>query len=215
MEVYLEKEFLSRHIMYAIRISRVQELNLDRTFDYFKRMTTVPGKGPDPRYIPSLLFSEEGLNGTHHIHGVVAFDNSRIPEKPEEYLRNIIKEMYPDAKGNRCLYVKRSQEPKQLMKYTLKEGNYRYMGFRKSLINRMVLCSSKKENLKQKVRENEERLLSSEISYEKFVEEHLLIMVSHNQNIYINHVKSYFNKMQLKSGDISVRMFIEKYFLDN
>lgn len=201
MEQYLEKQFLSTHDMCAFRIACVDGLSLDNVF-----------LGLKDEY-PVLLVSSEGEEKKFHIHGVAAMPLLDSGDDFTGTVRLSIKKVFPTAKGNKCLYVKKSKDKKQLLKYTLKEGTFKYQGFSKILIDKLFQLSCNKENLNKKIQDNEEDLLMHTISYSRFVVRHLEIIVSHNQNIYCNHVKSYFNKMRLKSGDISYRQFAEENFL--
>lgn len=194
---YIDDEVLQKNIMIAFRISRVKNLSLDSTFQHFSSKY---------KYV---VVSLEGEQKTEHIHGVIA-----NPSITTDEVRDYIRELYPDAKGNKCLYTKESMDKKQLLKYTLKEGQFLFSGFRKEFIENMVILSSVKENLNKKIQTNEEELLLGHITYKKFVTNHLEIIVQHNQNLYINHLKAYFFKMRLKSGDVSFVHFAENYFLD-
>lgn len=201
MERYFEDQFFAKNSMCAFRLSCIDGLALDKTFHHLKDV------------FPILLCSAEGETRKFHIHGVVAMATSSSPENFPLYVRTKLKELYPMARGIKCIYVRLSKNKKQLLKYTLKEGQFQYQGFRKELIEKCYLLSSVKENLNKKIQDNEELLLTKKINYTRFVTTHLEIIVSHNQNLYVNHVKSYFNKMKLKSGEISYYAFAEENFL--
>lgn len=200
---HIQFELLKNHAMFAIRIAKVENLDMD---NLFQRLPY--------NYV---LLSQEGKDtDNYHIHGVVLVE--RHKERNDEYLktqlRQNIKDLYPSAIGNKCLTVKEARSKKQLMKYTLKEGNYVYKGFDKTLIDKLFKLSNVKENLKVKITDNEERLLLNEIDYETFLINHIDILVSHGQSLYNNHIKAYANRFLIKSGNMSPSVYVQKYFLE-
>lgn len=183
--------------MIAFRISRVKDLSMDRIFADFKSN------------YPYVLLSSEGgettdIKGkTFHIHGVVC-----SPTAETITVREQLKALYPNAKGNRCLYTKESHNKKQLIKYTLKEGNFIYQGFLTEFISRMEICSNTKDDIKSKILELEENYLCREINFEDFAVAYVEVLINHNQNPRLSTLTPYFNKMQLKSGKLSTRSFL-------
>lgn len=188
---------LSNTTFYAFRIKNLPDIDLDKTYDGFKSF----------KY---SLLSLEGMGKyadpekDKHIHGLVSSED-RGP------VVDTIKKIYPDCKGNKCYSVSLVKDVKQCAKYTLKEGHYKYSGFTNEFIRSMYRSSSKKENLKNKVSENEQHLLDKTIHFEVFAIRYLRIKVEHNQNINNSHVISYLNKMMLKSSTITYEDYYSRF----
>lgn len=190
---------LSQTAFYAGRIKNVKKLKIQKTYDFLKQ------------HYKYIIISLEGTpnTSTEHIHLLLGQN-----ETSTKNVRAHIKEVYPDAKGNKCLSVSEVSDVKQCSKYTLKEGNYLYQGFTPEFIRTMSKCSNKKEHLKEKIQENEEKLLSEQITYRNFCINYLKIKVDHGQNISHNHVRSYFNRFKLKSGTMTYEDYYDYYLAD-
>lgn len=152
-----------------------------------------------------VIFSEEGEEGTssYHIHAMV---RATSRDEVNDSIQAIV-----EAKGNKQLSITEVKSPRQCMKYTLKEGRYKFHNFPRDLISLMYDLSNKKENLKKKVIQNEEALFSNSITIRQFMVNYLKIVVDHGQNIYTNHIKAYFTRIALKSGAMYYTDFIESF----
>lgn len=191
------------YIEVHFRIKHCPGIHLENTYKHFIKNKTFK------RVIVSLETS-----GGEHIHGQVSISPSDITLRTlKENIRNYIKELYPTAKGNKCLYVKEISNTKQSIKYVLKEGNFLYYGFTQKYIQQLYKLSTNKENLKDKIVTNEENLLLGKITYPQFCIEYIQIKIDHNQRINKTHLQGYFNLYKLKSGETSVRQFWENNFL--
>lgn len=186
---------------FALRIKHVQSLELQRTLIFFSDKSC--------KYVLVSMEEGKGTEGTH-IHGLISGESSTTAQD----VRNWIKELYPDAKGNKCLYVSLVKNVKQTTKYTLKEGKFLYKGFNQPFIRTMLACSNKKESIASKITQNEEDLLSNKIHYNQFVTNYLQIKVDHGQNIYNSHIKAYCTRFMLKSGTITYRQYADQFLLD-
>ena len=129
---------LSKTTFYSFRIKNVKHINLDNTFKFLN-------KKKKNKYLLLSLEDGQGPNGVH-IHGMIG-NNHITTQKVREY----IKKMYPDAKGNKCLSVTIVKDVKQMSKYILKEGKYQYKGFDADFIRTMHKCSNKKEKIAEKI----------------------------------------------------------------
>lgn len=167
---------------YAIRLSSFDELDINVTkniFDFY-------------RYV----ISEEGDGITTKYHQHIILD---CPLSTDE-IRSLIKKSYPNCVGNKCIYIKACADKTQLMKYTLKEGKYCYKGFSDKFIEEHFKCSKPKTDLKKEISNNEDNFVLGKIDDIEFVENYLKIKVSHDQPIYLNHIRAYVLKMMLKAG---------------
>lgn len=163
---------------YNIRLKNDDTLTLDRT----KKMLG------DTKYI----ISEEGKNTIYHQHIVWVVD------KTMEEVREIIREYYPDIKGNKCLYIKECRDKRQSAKYTVKEGDFAYNKFSKEYIERIVSTSIKKEDMNIKFRRLDDRFILKEIDAREYLEQRMILKSEHDQSIYIHHERAYFNKISIK-----------------
>lgn len=182
---------------FALRIKHVQSLELQRTLTFFSDKC---------KYVLVSMEEGKGKEGTH-IHGLISGEF----ETTAQVVRTWIKELYPDAKGNKCLYVSLVKNVKQTSKYTLKEGKFLYKGFNQPYIRTMLACSNKKESIAAKIAQNEENLLSGAIFFETFVINYLIIKVEHGQNIYDSHIMAYCNRLRLKSGETSYEVYAQRF----
>lgn len=185
----------------AFRVSKVPGLCIESLWHYL-----------EDDYDGLVISSEK--HPIQHLHGIVMI-NSRLVDMEEEQinLRKKIKLCYPSAKGNKNLYTAKVRSIKQCFKYTLKEGDFKYKGFVKSYVEEMFLLSVPKDSLADKILENEENLLLKKIDFEQFKMNYIQIKVDHNQNLYVNHIRSYFYRFYVKSGAISTLEFLN-YYLD-
>ena len=160
-----------------------------------------------------VIVSREGCvkNGKtdKHLHGLIIDSRKDLPFKQyEQDLRVHLKTLEPQAIGNKHLYVKIAEIKKQLLKYTLKEGNFTYKGFSKEFVDFYHRKSAKKEDLKQKIMNNEDALLDGEIDYLQFQTNHVQIKVDHIQPLYRSHIGAYFQTFKVKSGTISAQQWV-------
>lgn len=161
-----------------------------------------------------ILVSQEGEKQKPHLHGMVTLLKEHYDDSVT-VLRNHLKEwgltQNPPLKiiGNKMLYVRLADDKKQLLKYTLKEGNYKQTGFPAAYLATYHAASVCKESLGLKIRDNEEDLLMKKIDYETFVHRYIKIKVDHTQPLYVSHIKAYINSYRLKSGTSTISNWIE------
>lgn len=176
---------------WAIRIT-VDDLDLEKTYKLFN-------------HYDKFIVSEEGdgLNTRLHHHIIL------VTTESSDQIKDKIREVYPDAKGNKCIYCKPSRDKRQLAKYTVKEGNYKYKGFSDKFIEEAFLVSNPKTNLSTEINELEEQYILHKIESQEFLEKYILIKTKHNQPLYSNHIKSYMMKMMIKAGRASAGAYAE------
>lgn len=184
----------------CFRLSNIDDLSSHYT-KIFNHLST--------HYDRVLMAQEVSNKGVYHIHGVVNGDNR---DKLYECVSQIL-----TIKGNKQYSIQLVKDSKQMLKYTLKEGDYSVKGFPPDLINLMYRLSNKKEDVKKKVSQLEEELLIGRISLPNFMTKYIKIQIDHGQNIYDQHNKAYFNRMCLKSGHWDYAEYVGKkygeYFL--
>ncbi len=146
----LETAFYDGLQVWAFRISNVDHLSLSKTFEFFEYACP---------YDRILVSEETSSKGVLHHHGLLAFNFSDkdLPpaeqvfqiNKSKEEITNLIKRCYPDAKGNKSIYVRQSIDKQQLLKYTLKEGLFFQKGFTEGYIQSAIKLSVSKESMKK------------------------------------------------------------------
>jgi len=198
----LEFSFYDQMTVWAFRISRVSDLDLETTFVGFMKPKPIPER---------LVISEETSSaGILHHHGLIAWETS--PDKPRDYLNGLIKEIYPDAKGNSCIYIRQSLDKNQLLKYTLKEGLFKVHGFSAKYIADALVLSSKKEDMKGSFDRNVDAYLLGTINFKKFMTKHIDLKVSHKQPLYTNHLLAYFRSVAMRKGDIKSEDYADVFY---
>lgn len=154
----------------------------------------------DTKYI----ISEEGdgENIIYHQHIVW------VTDKSIEEVRAVIKEYYPEIKGNKCLYIKECRDKKQSAKYTVKEGKFTSNKFSTAYIDRIVKTSNKKENMNKKFVQLDDLYITKEINKYEYLERRMILKSQHDQSIYINHERAYFYKMQIKRDEKNAKEMV-------
>lgn len=174
---------------WAIRLT-LDDLDLDKTFDIF-------GKSD------KLIVSQEGdgLNTRIHHHILLVTNDS------SDQIKTLIRQTYPEAKGNKCLYCKPSRDKSSLAKYTVKEGMYKYRGFSEKYIKDTFKCSVAKTDLKKDISKLEEQYILGEYDSEIFLQKYIELKVKHDQPLYTAHIKAYMMKMMIRSGNASAKSY--------
>lgn len=179
-------------LVWAARISKVNDLDLQHTLDAFDDAD-------------QFIVSEEGTGIRLHQHLLIAdhtFDRQKVLET--------IKKAYPAAKGNKNLYVKKAENFGQLLKYTLKEGNYMSKGFTDLLLTDMEMLAMPKTEVKQKFIDLEDKLLLQQITFFEFMLRYVQLKVDHGQNIYNNHLIAYFRRFALRTETFSMKQYVQE-----
>lgn len=219
-ELYkIESAFYETMQVWAFRVSNVENLSLAKTFEAFSHSG----------YSKVIVSEETSNKGVIHHHGLLAWlpsdyeveingkQVSTMPaERAHETISGVIKRIYPDAKGNRCIYIRQSIDKKQLLKYTLKEGLFFQKGFTHNYISAALLLSTGKEGMKKAFEKNVERYLLGTIDLLTFMSNHIALKVKHQQPLYNNHLLAYFRSVAIRQGDISsvdyAQTFYDKLF---
>lgn len=186
-------------LCFAARIKHVKDLDLNKTFDQFDK---------DTKY-SVVVVAEEGSGYDLHHHLIL-----RGKELTRTKITEDIKKVYPDCRGNKCFSISEARDQKQLLKYTLKEGEYLARGIPGKILELAHQLSNPKTDLKKKIIDNEEAVLLGKITLLDFVDRYLEIKVQHSQAIYPSHVTAYVTRIGMAAGLVErrdyARSIIEK-----
>lgn len=178
----LETSFFESLDVWAIRIAHVEGLDLDKTLSGFQA------------YFSKIIISEETSNkGVIHHHGLLANEGTN-----KDQITKYIRAIYPDAKGNKCMYIRPADNKKQLLKYTVKEGKYRQVGFTNTFIDAALSCSSSKEQMQKEFTNLLEEFQLDQIDFNTYIKKYILLKAKHDQPLYTNHLIAFFRGIMLK-----------------
>lgn len=153
----------------------------------------------------SYIISKETLPRTHfHI-------CLKVEGKMEELREKIKKSIY----GGRCnYYFKPSKNVKQMLKYTLKDGDYVYKGIEEKEIELLKKTSNKKglDKFGVDLTNLEEQYLGDKIRFKEFGIRFVKLKISYGQNLYSSHIKAYLQKMKFKKEPEYIGEFIDEMF---
>lgn len=188
----IESMLLDGIVIICARISEVEDLTLEKTEEGFKDYTHY------------IISQEHSRKGKLHQHLVVSVEGCS-----EASVTETIKKIYPDAKGNKCLYVKKAVRYQQAVKYTLKEGDFKVKGFSQDYVADMRLLSRSKDDMKIKFTRLEEDILLSRITFLEFMKKYIQLKVQHSQPLYDNHIVAYFKRIGIQCGAIELGTYID------
>lgn len=193
-QLTLEETLTKLECWWAIRIT-VDSLELRKTFAIFESF-------------PKVVVSEEGdgMNTRLHHHIILPTNKS------SDEIKKLIRVAYPDAIGNKCIYVKPSRDKRSLMKYTLKEGNYLYKGFTDQFIKDSFKCSSSKTDLKKEIDLLEEKVILQKITMLQFIEAYIDLKVKYSQDLRDTNLKPYFKRIMIKSGYMTSKVYAQRLY---
>jgi hypothetical protein len=185
---------------WALRISKVKGLELDKTFDFF---------ASHQKY-SVVVVSEEGTHSTidYHHHCLLRGNVTRKDVVTD------LKVLYPDCKGNPCFSISEARDQKQLLKYTLKEGEYLSRGIPETVLALAKKLSSPKTDLNKKLVDIYDALLMGNITMKDYARKYIQIKVDHRQNIYPHHIAAHLRTVAMASGELTVDDFSDN-LLDN
>jgi len=176
---------------WAIRLTD-PELDLEKTFKLFS-------------YAARYIVSEEGDGDSTKLHQHILL----YTEETGDQIRERIREVYPILKGNKSVYIKPSRDKRQLAKYTVKEGQYKYKGFTPEYISETFKCSRAKTDLKKDISLLEEQFILHHIDSEEFLDRYVQLKVKHDQSLYTSHLTAYMRKMMVRNGTLSSKTYSE------
>ncbi len=192
-----ERDLIFSKNPWAIRISKVKSLNLSHVYG------ALQAKFP---YVLLVIEKEGTLNA--HVQGFCAGIKSTRDDISE-----ILLKLYPDMVGQKTHTIKPVRKKDKLIQYTLKDSqNFRSKGISLKLLMLMKKLSHKKDQLNIKLDKIREQLFSNDIDFFQYQVSYIKIISQHGQNIYINHVKAHFNKIQLNCESISAKRFVMDNF---
>jgi len=180
---------------WALRISKVVGLNLDKTYDFF----ATKGK------YTVVVVSEEGSHSTkdYHQHCLLRGNLNK------EDVVTDLKELYPDCKGNKCYSISEARDQKQLLKYTLKEGEYLSKGIPEKVLALAKKLSNPKTDLNKKIVDIYDLLLMGKITMREYSRRYIQIKIDHRQNIYPHHIAAHFRSVAMSCGEMEVNDFAD------
>jgi len=184
--------------VYGVRIAEVENL----TLDYAKELLIG--------FVDYYIVSEEvSKKGKLHQHWVIC-----APGLSHEKITNYIKEWYPDAKGNKCIAIREARNPKQLIKYTLKDNNFIFKGFSKKFIDTSLKLSYSTSKMKDEFSKLNDRVKLKEITYDEYCTKYMEYKVKHEQPIYENHIIANYRRVAIALGEVDgnqyARMLADK-----
>lgn len=180
-----------------LRLSDDESLTLERT----KEMLG------DTKYI----ISEEGGEGGTRYHQHIVW----VIQKEIKEVREIVREFYPEIKGNKCLYIKEARDKKKSASYTVKEGKFVSNKFSPEYIKRVLKTSCKKEDMKKKFGRLDDKFILDEIDQYEYLSQRMILKAQHDQNIYINHERAYFNKMMVRKDPKKAYQLVSQILGEN
>ncbi len=221
-ELYsIETSFYNNAQVWAFRISNVEDLDLAKTFQGFSELG----------YDKIIVSEETSTKGVLHHHGLLAWypekhnmirwdvhsdkdiTYSSLPiSSAHEDIVKTIKFIYPDAKGNKCIYCRQSIDKAQLLKYTLKEGLFFQKGFSSEYISSALLLSTSKEGMKKSFSNNVDKYLLKAQSLLEFMSNHIQLKVKHKQPLYNNHLEAYFRSIAIRGGDLTSVDYAQTFY---
>lgn len=208
----LEQDYYRNAVFFGGRVTRHKDVPIvmHDLFNHFKQ------------YSPLVLIGEEKVDTPgHHVHVVVCVkklmdENPKI--KTERHLKDWfaekVRELYPTLEGNAHLGGSYAKAKKRLCIYATKGGLFLYHGFSKDFVETMFkLSSDNDESLYKSLRNNlEELFVLKKITLLQFKVEILKLYPRFGKNIYLHHLKAYFNRIELgrsPSDELCVQ-FLEK-----
>lgn len=130
----------------------------------------------------------------------------------EKTLREVLKK---SEYGGRCkYYLKPSVNPKQMLKYTLKDGDFVYKGIGNEEIEILKKCSNKKglDKFGIELQIIEEEFLTGKYSFTDFGTKFVELKISYGQNLYSSHIKAYLQKMRFKKNPDYIHQYVYEMF---
>lgn len=145
----------------------------------------------------------DGFDTQLHHHILLVTDDSG------DNIKTRIREIYPNIKGNKSIYCRPARDKNQLLKYTVKEDKFQYRGFNPDHIERALLTSRPKTDLKSSIIRLEDRYVLHQIDTAQFLEQYLLLKVKHGQKLYTSHLTAYVRSLMIRAGHLNSRDYAE------
>lgn len=182
----LEQYFLEGKIPVTARISKIPELCLDSTCKMLKEAKIE-------QYIVAQEGSDTGETKPHQ--------HLLVYDVQVDLLRDLIKKHYKIS-GNKFLSVSVARKKNQILKYTVKEGNYIYKGFTDDFMKTLERLSHPKTNMVDEFHKLEDLLLLNTISKSEYLLRYLKLKIKYKQPIYTNHLIAYFRSRLLTDNEL-------------
>ncbi len=193
----LESLLLNKQAIWAARIAKVHELSLEATQDGISKIAKT------------YIISEEGSGKEVHQHLLLVGN-----DLTRDIIKAKIKEIYPNAHGNKNFYIQEAKKKTQLLKYTIKEGLFVYKGFTNEFIVDLQRCSLPKTNLKKAFVRLEEQLALGQIEFREYVKGYIELKVQHDQPLYTGHLMALFRKLAVRHTGYTAGRYAD-FFVEN
>lgn len=171
-----------------VRVSMVQGIDwehIDKFLDVFSGIACI----------------EVSEKNKLHMHAIVS-----VPFGAPD-VRQTIKNIWPEAMGNKCLYVRPSKDVIQSMKYVVKDGNIHYTWITKEFIDDLLVTSKKKIDIKKEIKELEDAMILGTISFEEFQVKYILLKASVGP-LYSQHIIAYFRGLAIQYGHVDIYNYV-------
>lgn len=180
-ERFCNELILLKYEVYTIRIT-YEQIDNDDIMELFNEFSMV------------VTGQERTSKGLKHFHVYVAGVDISV-----ERIRKILKDKYPDIKGNKHLMIKAAVNPLQLLKYVVKEGNCLYKGLPEDLIKECKKTSYSKD--KKAFVELDDKYLTTRMDIKEYTTLYVELKVNNNQPLYDTHLIAHVKKMAIKKGE--------------
>lgn len=181
----MEEQILKLGKIHHVRIT-CDTLSMDKTFAAFKHCNGV------------IVSQEGGQDKRLHQHLLI------LNEMTRQHIKDILKEVYPELKGNKSYSITEARDKKQLLKYVLKDGNYMHKGFTTEFIERMKKLSHNNESTKKKFQVYLDQVLTGQIDLSEYSENIIRTKAEMLQPFYVNHHIAHVKSVGMHIGEIKI-----------
>lgn len=158
--------------------------------------------------LEKFIISKEEANNPHfHItyHMEVPVTSKRLEK---EYIKIYWQKVFKTLLvGNKLIATSQIQNMEQSIKYTLKDGNYKYKGYTEEYIQQMFKKSYKKTKNKDNVLKEmkikiSEEYLEGRLSFHELKQKTLELYTEYRKPIYMAHLTAHFRSLLFQRNDV-------------
>lgn len=186
---------------WMIRVADVKELTKDKLNEYLRLFN---GHNRPELNLPFIASTETSDSGKLHFH-IIHCDINK------DSVTDRIKQVWPDAKGNKCIYVKKAHSLRQALKYVVKDGDFIYEGLSKEFVEDLFQVSHQKIDIIAEIVKLEEQIILGEIEFIDFIDKYVELKASIGP-IYTQHLVAYFLGISLRTGHTNRRNYSMRIF---
>lgn len=196
--------------------NRLDELFFSSARCYHLRVTHPDGCKRDELYALYawvsyvIVCTEISKKGVVHNHLLLGEDESVDNTQLKEQIVKVLKEKYPENKGNKFYECTVAKDKDSLRKYVVKDGDYIYKGFTKSFMDDTFKVSYSKDKFKAQYKKLREDVLVKRISLSKYCEALIQLKADSEQGIYLNHIEAHVRAIGIKVGEIEPRTMSDR-----